>query len=105
MCNGGQYMPEETDYLDVLRSVSRDEWLTTIRNEILNANQTTRVNLGYILNELENLPDDIPLDFRLVGEYAERIRSAADRITTLANAVNVIYEQLADEQRNKRPAP
>ena len=98
-------MSEEADYLDVLRSVSRDEWLTTIRNEILNANQTTRVNLAYILNELDNLPEDTALDFRLVGEYAERIRSAADRITTLANAVNVIYEQLAEEQRNKRPAP
>jgi hypothetical protein len=96
-------MSEEADYLDVLRSVSRDEWLTTIRNEILNANQTTRVNLAYILNELEALPPETALDFRLISEYAERIRSAADRITTLASIVNVIYEQLAEEQKNQRP--
>src|SRR5262249_51195427 len=98
-------MTEGTDYLDVLRSVNRDEWLTTIRNEILNANQTTRVNLAYILNELEALPPDIALDFRLIGEYAERIRSAADRITTLASIVNVIYDQLAEEQKNQPPQP
>jgi hypothetical protein len=97
-------MSEETDYLDVLRSVNRDEWLTTIRNEILNANQTTRVNLAYILNELEGLPPETALDFRLISEYAERIRSAADRITTLASIVNVIYEQqIAEEQKNQRP--
>jgi hypothetical protein len=96
-------MSEEADYLDVLRSVNRDEWLTTIRNEILNANQTTRVNLAYILNELEGLPTDTPLDFRLINEYAERIRSAADRITTLASIVNTLYEQLAEEQKNQRP--
>jgi hypothetical protein len=95
-------MAEETDYLDVLGSVSKDEWLTVIRNEILNANQTTRVNLAYILNELDALPEDTQLDFRLVGEYAERIRTAADRITTLANAVNSVYEQLSDEQKNRR---
>ena len=95
-------MTEEADYLEILRASSKDEWLTVIRNEILNANQTTRLNLAYILNELEMLPADSTLDFRLVGEYAERIRSAADRITTLANAVNSIYEQLADEQKNRR---
>jgi len=95
-------MPEEADYLDMLGNVNKDEWLTIIRNEILNANQTTRLNLAYILNELETLPSDTPLDFRLIGEYADRIRSAADRITTLANAVNALYDQLAEEQRGKR---
>ncbi|MFN8373637.1 MAG: hypothetical protein U0694_12290 [Anaerolineae bacterium] len=97
-------MPEEADYLDMLGNVNKDEWLTIIRNEILNANQTTRLNLAYILNELETLPSDTPLDFRIIGEYADRIRSAADRITTLANAVNAIYDQLAEEQRSKRAA-
>jgi hypothetical protein len=84
---------EDNSYFNMLQSLSKDEWLTVIRNEILNANQTTRLNLAYILNELETLPEDSPLDFRLIGEYSERIRSAADRITALVNAITTLYDQ------------
>ncbi|NWF71227.1 MAG: hypothetical protein HXY40_19270 [Chloroflexi bacterium] len=90
---------EQSNALDFFSTLNSEEWLAALRNEIFNANQTTRVNLGYILGELQTLPPETPLDYRLIEEYAERIRSAADRITHLINSAVQLYDQGAPDKR------
>jgi hypothetical protein len=87
-------MHDDFDYVAWLRNQPADDFMGVIRNEVLDCNQTTRTNLNFILNVLESPHADM----RLVGEYAERIRATADRLTSLMNAAAFLW----DEDRRNR---